>query len=53
MEVQPYDSDQANLHFFVNHGITRLTQLNFLFLTIAGPSESLSKEIKWTLKKLC
>lgn len=53
MEVQPYDTEEANLHLFVNHEITRLAQLNFLLLTIAGPSESRSTEIKWTLKKLC
>lgn len=40
MEIHPYASEEDKLHLFVEHGIIRLTQLNFLLLTIAVPSKS-------------
>lgn len=46
MEIQPYATEEDKLHFFVDHGIIRLTQLNFLLLTIAVPSKSHKTEIR-------
>lgn len=53
MEVQPYATEENNLHLFVAHGIIRLIQLNFLLLAVSVPSGSHSTEIRLNLKELC
>lgn len=52
MEVQPYATEEVNLHLFVAHGIIRFIQLNFLLLAVSVPSESHSTEIRLNLKEL-